>query len=103
MDISSADNACGMQARREKAVPVAAIFDQLFQIIEEDWGYSPQLPAAFVVPDKYRITPWSTTCSRYMQAHTPVMNKNQAKLAISKDKTHNSQLIKKTSVSLRKQ
>ena len=39
MDISSADNACGMQARREKAVPVAAIFDQLFQIIEEDWGH----------------------------------------------------------------
>lgn len=38
-----------------------------------------------------------------MQAHTPVMNKNQAKLAISEDKTHNSRLIKKTSVSLRKQ
>ena len=82
MDISSADNACGMQAGRKKAVPVAAIFDQLFQITEEDWGHSLQLPAALV---KYHT-------SRFiiMQSHTLVMNKNQAKLAISEDKTHNS-------------
>lgn len=51
MDISSADNACGMQAfqgGRKLFLTVAAIFDQLFQIIEEDWGHSLQLPAALV-------------------------------------------------------
>ena len=39
---------------RTSESPVAAIFDQLFQITEEDWGHSAQLPADFVVADKYR-------------------------------------------------
>ena len=74
---------------------MAAIFDQLFQITEEDLlGHSPQLPADFVVPDTEirvsREVPHVRSTYHYMQAHTADMNKNQAKLAISENKTRNS-------------